>query len=174
MESFADLAAQLASSFSALVKGYDPLVVMTTTMVLLAAVPMVLSFFVMRRQARKKEAATSKAGDEGEAEKAPTHFGNLTKEQLKAYTGKDPSKPLLVGIKGKIYDVTAAHEFYGPDGPYNLFTGIDASRALAKMSFKPEDLAGGIEGLSQSEKDILFDWEQKFQLKYKYVGDIVD
>ena len=57
-------------------------------MVLLAAVPMVLSFFVMRRQARKKEAATSKAGDEGEAEKAPTHFGNLTKEQLKSSSSK--------------------------------------------------------------------------------------
>ncbi len=65
-------------------------------------------------------------------------------------------------------------EFYGPEGPYNLFTGKDASRALAKMSFKPEDLAGGIDDLSQSEKDILYDWEQKFKMKYKYVGDIVD
>ena len=65
-------------------------------------------------------------------------------------------------------------EFYGPGGPYNLFTGVDAGRALAKMSFKPEDLAGGVDDLTQSEKDILFDWEQKFQMKYKHVGDLVD
>ena len=39
---------------------------------------------------------------------------------------------------------------------------------------RPEDLAGGTDDLSQSEKDILFDWEQKFKMKYKYVGDIVD
>jgi membrane-associated progesterone receptor component len=128
------------------------------------------------RKGRKSEHEKRKGEkeEEGEAKKVPSHYGNLTKDQLKAYTGKDESKPLLVGINGKIYDVTSGSEFYGPGGPYNLFTGIDASRALGKMSFKPEDLAGGTEDLSQSEKDILFDWEQKFKSKYKYVGDIVE
>ena len=48
-----------------------------------------------------------------------------------------------------------------------------ASKLRAGNAFKPEDLAGGTDDLSQSEKDILFDWEQKFKMKYKYVGDVV-
>ena len=143
---------------------------MTTSMLLLASLPILISWLAMRRGVKAK---TEEPTTPSEEEKKPSHYGNLTLEQLKDYTGKDSSKPLLVGIKGKLYDVSAGAEFYGPGGPYNLFCGIDASRALAKMSFKPEDLAGGIDDLSQSERDILFDWEQKFKMKYKYVGDIV-
>jgi hypothetical protein len=35
----------------------------------------------------------------------------------------------------------------------------DASRALAKMSFKPEDVNGDLEGLTYAETDVLNDWE---------------
>jgi len=41
------------------------------------------------------------------------------------------------------------------------------------MSFKPEDLNGNISDLSASEKDVLHDWEQKFQMKYKRVGNVI-
>jgi predicted heme/steroid binding protein len=30
----------------------------------------------------------------------------VTEEELKAYDGSDPKKPLLMAIKGQIYDVT--------------------------------------------------------------------
>ena len=63
---------------------------------------------------------------------------------------------------------------YGKGGSYNLFAGIDASRALAKMSFKPEDLNGDLEGLSQSERDCLDEWEQKFKDKYPAVGKVAE
>ncbi|OVA12158.1 Cytochrome b5-like heme/steroid binding domain [Macleaya cordata] len=63
--------------------------------------------------------------------------------------------------------------FYGPGGPYALFAGRDASRALALMSFEPSDLTGNIEGLSSSELDTLQDWEYKFMEKYVKVGQIV-
>lgn len=63
--------------------------------------------------------------------------------------------------------------FYGPGGPYALFTGRDASRALALMSFDPKDLTGNIEGLSASELEVLQDWEYKFMEKYVKVGQIV-
>lgn len=62
--------------------------------------------------------------------------------------------------------------FYGPGGPYALFAGKDASRALAKMSFEEKDLTGDISGLGPFELEALNDWEFKFMSKYAKVGTI--
>lgn len=62
--------------------------------------------------------------------------------------------------------------FYGPGGPYALFAGKDASRALAKMSFEDKDLTGDISGLGPFELEALQDWEYKFMEKYVKVGTI--
>lgn len=63
--------------------------------------------------------------------------------------------------------------FYGPGGPYAMFAGRDASRALALLSFDPQDLTGNIEGLSEDQLEILQDWEYKFMEKYAKVGQLV-
>ncbi|TVU32093.1 hypothetical protein EJB05_23811 [Eragrostis curvula] len=102
----------------------------------------------------------------------PVQLGEVTEEELKQYDGSDPKKPLLMAIKGQIYDVTQSRLFYGPGGPYALFAGKDASRALAKMSFEPQDLTGDISGLGPFELDALQDWEYKFMSKYVKVGTI--
>eukprot|EP00252_Welwitschia_mirabilis_P026749 TRINITY_DN888_c0_g1_i1.p1 TRINITY_DN888_c0_g1~~TRINITY_DN888_c0_g1_i1.p1 ORF type:complete len:262 (+),score=64.29 TRINITY_DN888_c0_g1_i1:116-787(+) len=103
---------------------------------------------------------------------APVQLGEVTEEELRAYDGSDPKKPLLMAIKGQIYDVTQSRMFYGPGGPYALFAGRDASRALAKMSFDEQDLNANLEGLGPFELDTLQDWEFKFQCKYVKVGTI--
>lgn len=103
----------------------------------------------------------------------PVQMGDVTEVELKAYDGADPNKPLLMAIKGQIYDVSRSRMFYGPGGPYAIFAGRDASRALALMSFDPKDLTGNIEGLSASELDALQDWEYKFMEKYVKVGQVV-
>lgn len=36
----------------------------------------------------------------------PVQLGDVTSDELKAYDGSDPSKPLLMAIKGQIYDVS--------------------------------------------------------------------
>jgi hypothetical protein len=36
----------------------------------------------------------------------PVQLGEVTEEELKTYDGSDPKKPLLMAIKGQIYDVT--------------------------------------------------------------------
>jgi len=36
----------------------------------------------------------------------PVQIGEVTEEELKAYDGSDPEKPLLMAIKGQIYDVS--------------------------------------------------------------------
>lgn len=53
----------------------------------------------------------------------------LTEEDLKAYDGTDPDKPIYLGINGIIFDVSASPAFYGPGGHYNHFVGKDATRA---------------------------------------------
>lgn len=62
--------------------------------------------------------------------------------------------------------------FYGPGGPYALFAGKDASRALAKMSFEDKDLNGDLTGLGVFELEALQDWEYKFMSKYMKVGTV--
>ncbi|MCD7464709.1 hypothetical protein HAX54_053275 [Datura stramonium] len=63
--------------------------------------------------------------------------------------------------------------FYGPGGSYAMFAGRDASRALAQLSFKPEDINGNLKGLSDAELEVLQDWEYKFMEKYARVGQLV-
>ncbi|XP_071737608.1 membrane steroid-binding protein 2-like [Rutidosis leptorrhynchoides] len=103
----------------------------------------------------------------------PVQIGDITEDELRPYDGSDPNKPLLMAIKGKIYDVSRSRMFYGPGGPYALFAGRDASRALALMSFEPSDLTGNIDGLEPSELEVLEDWEAKFEEKYVKVGQLV-
>ncbi|XP_015158873.1 LOW QUALITY PROTEIN: membrane steroid-binding protein 2-like [Solanum tuberosum] len=102
----------------------------------------------------------------------PVQLGEVTEEELKEYDGSDPKKPLLMAIKGQIYDVSQSRMFYGPGGPYALFAGKDASRALAKLSFEEKDLTGDISGLGAFELDALQDWEYKFMSKYVKVGTV--
>lgn len=104
----------------------------------------------------------------------PVQIGEVTIEELRAYDGSDPKKPLLMAIKGNIYDVSRSRMFYGPGGPYALFAGRDASRALALMSFDHNDLTGNLEGLRAPELDVLQDWEEKFMEKYVKVGQLAD
>lgn len=102
----------------------------------------------------------------------PVQLGDISEGELKQYDGSDAKKPLLMAIKGQIYDVTQSRMFYGPGGPYALFAGKDASRALAKMSFDEKDLNGDLTGLGVFELDALQDWEYKFMSKYVKVGTV--
>lgn len=96
----------------------------------------------------------------------------MTTQQLSQYNGTDPSKPIYVAVKGRIFDVTNGKSFYGPGGPYALFAGKDASRALAKMSKNDEDVSPSLDGLSEKEIGVLEDWEKKFEAKYPVVGRV--
>ncbi|XP_027180804.1 probable steroid-binding protein 3 [Coffea eugenioides] len=98
----------------------------------------------------------------------------FTLQQLKQYDGSDPSKPIYVAVKSRVFDVTAGKSFYGPGGSYCMFAGKDASRALAKMSKNDEDVIGSLDGLSEKEIQTLDDWEKKFEAKYPVVGSLAD
>ena len=42
----------------------------------------------------------------------PVQLGDVTVEELRAYDGSDPNKPLLMAIKGQIYDVSRSRYTY--------------------------------------------------------------
>jgi len=83
--------------------------------------------------------------------------------------------PIYVGINGKVLDVSyGGKEYYGEGGPYFVFAGIDASRALAKMSFQPDDLTSyDLSDLTPDQKKTLDDWDKRLSSKYPIVGTIV-
>ena len=105
----------------------------------------------------------------------------FTVEELSKYNGKQEmitdeesehrlDKPIYVSLNKNVYDVSyGGKEMYAEGGPYFLFAGKDVSRALAKMSFKPEDVDNlDISDLTAEEKKTLDEWETKFSATRKY------
>lgn len=48
----------------------------------------------------------------------PIVLREYSREELSRCTGADPSTPILIAIKGKVYDVTRGRSFYGPGSAY--------------------------------------------------------
>ena len=95
------------------------------------------------------------------------------RSELAAYDGSDPGKPLLIGIRGQVYDVTRGRDFYGPGGPYAMFAGKDCTRALAKVSFEAELFNGNTDGLEPDELEKLEEWIEMFEGKYRRIGRLL-
>jgi membrane-associated progesterone receptor component len=107
----------------------------------------------------------------------------LTKEELSKYNGTGgevpegyATTPIFVGAMGKVYDVSfGGVTFYGKDCSYNVFAGLDASRALATMSLEPNVAANPFIGdLSEKQLNTLKDWVKTFEERkgYPVVGRI--
>lgn len=108
-----------------------------------------------------------------------TLFQTYTPSTLQKYTGEN-DLPVLMGVKGDVFDVSAGKSFYGPGGPYSNFAGHDASRGLAKNSFdedmitpvdQPLDL---LEDLTEEEIQALNGWHDMFKGKYVLCGKLVN
>ncbi|KAK3343617.1 hypothetical protein B0T25DRAFT_554766 [Lasiosphaeria hispida] len=72
----------------------------------------------------------------------------LTPEQLAAYDGTDPAKPIYLAINGTIYDVSSNARTYGPGGSYRYFAGVDASRSYVTGCFA-EDRTPDMRGVEE-------------------------
>ncbi|KXZ48212.1 hypothetical protein GPECTOR_29g118 [Gonium pectorale] len=121
-------------------------------------------------------------------------LGDVTVETLRLYNGYDWSKPPLVAVKGKVYDVSNKYELYGPGKPKNAYAGREVARALALDYLEEKDLGAdlegltpkqlqrleeavadndNLEGLAYAEMGNLRDWIGKFNYKYPIVGKVV-
>lgn len=83
----------------------------------------------------------------------------------------DKDGPLLLGILGKVYDVSTGHRYYKPGGSYDFFVGVDGSRAFSTGKFK-DDLTDNIDDLSDSQIGDIFSWQESYEKNYKYVGKL--
>ena len=93
--------------------------------------------------------------------------------RLLRYNGSDVSRPLLLALKGRVLDVTTGEDYYGPEGPYKVMAGKDASKAFAMMSLKEEDAHADMTGVDDEHLKILDDWYDKLTKKYPTCGRVV-
>ncbi|KAF4507223.1 hypothetical protein G6O67_005885 [Ophiocordyceps sinensis] len=63
----------------------------------------------------------------------------MTLHELSAYDGRDPDKPLYLGINGTIYDVSNGRHMYGPGASYHAFAGHDSARAFVTTCIEQDN-----------------------------------
>lgn len=105
----------------------------------------------------------------------PLPIRDYTLEQLREFNGVG-DKPILIALKGVVYDVTSSADFYGPEGSYHCFAGRDASRAMAKFTFDEKELSNSdLSDLTSYEKNTLEEWIEKYEYykSYPKVGKLI-
>ncbi|GAA97663.1 uncharacterized protein L969DRAFT_94801 [Mixia osmundae IAM 14324] len=102
-----------------------------------------------------------------------------TPAELSRFDGSsEQDKRILMGVQGRVFDVTASAGFYGPGGPYENFAGRDASRGLALQSFDADVLTptdqplDTLQDLTQAQKENLQGWLEMYANKYTECGEI--
>ncbi|KAI9338199.1 cytochrome b5-like heme/steroid binding domain-containing protein [Obelidium mucronatum] len=107
----------------------------------------------------------------------------FTLAELACYNGADHdlAKPVLVALKGIVYDVSSSRELYAPGGQLHVFAGKESSKAVA-LSVKGglSELVsgsaakeGGSPVLGDEQLEVLENWVAFYELMYKEVGYIV-
>ncbi|WVO16851.1 hypothetical protein L204_104537 [Cryptococcus depauperatus] len=97
----------------------------------------------------------------------------ITSAQLAQHDGSDPSKPIYVAIKGKVFDVSPRAEMYGPGKGYHVFAGKDGSKGLGMSSLDPKDAVADFSTLNETQLNTLNQWESFFEKRYNVVGKVV-
>lgn len=67
----------------------------------------------------------------------PRHHAGARPRRFKGEGGQEP---ILLGLNGDVFDVSSGARFYGPEAPYRLFAGVDATRSLSTGSLEEGDL----------------------------------
>ncbi|OWZ60802.1 hypothetical protein AYX15_06945 [Cryptococcus neoformans] len=104
---------------------------------------------------------------------APPKDDPITPSELAKHDGSDPSRPIYVAIKGRVFDVSARSEMYAPGKGYNVFAGKDGSKGLGMSSLDAKDAVADYSSLNESQMQTLNQWESFFEKRYSVVGRVV-
>ena len=99
---------------------------------------------------------------------------DFTLEELRFYDGVQSNGRILIAVLGQVFDVSRSFEFYGPEGPYSVFAGRDASRALGTFSVDASQFKSGhddLADLGQSQMDQIREWEMQFKGIFIYINE---
>ena len=98
----------------------------------------------------------------------------MTEEELSEMNGEN-GHPIYLAIHGRIYDVSAGHNFYGKGRSYHHFVARDASRAFATNCKQPACLVPSLKGLSYQDQKEIDRWVELYEFhdKYTYIGKLV-
>merc|ERR1719440_181344 len=79
----------------------------------------------------------------------------VSKSDIMMNNGRDEGVPILLALKGVVFDVSSEPRFYAKGSEYNRLAGTDCSRATAKMSLEPADQGDSLHGLTAAERSNL-------------------
>lgn len=96
-----------------------------------------------------------------------------TKNELAAHGPNGPLRPILLAVMGRVYDVDKAPEYYGPEGGYKFFAGIDGTRAYVTGKFNEEGLGDDMEGFSPFQVGEIDGWVKFYEKEYTFVGKLI-
>jgi len=91
-------------------------------------------------------------------------------EELGAFDGSDPGRPILIAVDGEVFNVWRGRDFYGQEGAYNAFAGRDATRLLAKYIVNDDEDDG--QPLNSMDIETLNGWKDLFRSKYDCAGSL--
>ena len=99
---------------------------------------------------------------------------DFTLAQLKEENLK--SDRILVAVNGIVFDVTKDRSQYGPEGPYGVLAGRDASRMLGTFSLNGDfnsDTHDDLSDLTSAQMDKIKEWELQFTEQFPILGRLL-
>ena len=98
----------------------------------------------------------------------------VTPEELEGANGLGGS-PLWIAIKGRVYDVSDAPQFYGPGKSYHKLVAKDATRAFGLGCTSTKCISSSIDGLNDKQLKEIDRWIELYDShdKYTYVGKLL-
>lgn len=103
----------------------------------------------------------------------------ITMEELAFHDGNQ-TETMWLSILSKVYDVSAAPEYYSPTGSYRVFVGRDANVPFITGNFSPEEAQKSLLELENHQIFALDHWSKFYDDEEKYpfvgllIGDLYD
>lgn len=94
--------------------GLTPAAFFTAIAVAIAFYQLLSALFGSSDDAGHVDHSSSKSEEDVKPLPPPVQLGEVTADELKHYDGSDSTKPLLMAIKGQIYDVSQSRYSYKP------------------------------------------------------------